>query len=148
MANSEKVPFYRSGLRFSCQPNCAACCKISGRVEITADDAVRMAQVLGCTEAEFLPQYTRREKGQLLLLEREDGACIMLNADASCQVHAVRPAQCRSYPFWSEILLNDLTWMLEKNMCPGIDTGRWYSAEEIEAIRDQQNDVEGYDDDA
>lgn len=145
MTHSEKEPFYRSGLRFSCQANCAACCKIPGRVEITGDDAARMALVLECTETDFLQQYTRREKGQLLLLEREDGACAMLDASGACLVHAVRPAQCRSYPFWPEILLNDLTWMLEKNMCPGIDSGRLYSAEEIETIREQREDVKGYD---
>jgi len=145
LANQAKVPFYQSGLRFSCQANCAACCKIPGRVEISEDDAARMALILDCTVTEFLQQYTRREKNQLLLLEREDSACVMLDASGACLVHPVRPAQCRSYPFWPEILLNDLTWMLEKNMCPGIDEGRWYSAEEIEAIREQREDVEGYD---
>lgn len=138
-------PFYyrEDGLCFSCQPNCAACCKIPGRVEITDEDAARMAKHIGVKTDVFHKKYTRI-KDQLLLKEREDGSCVMLDKNDRCMVYAVRPPQCRTYPFWDEILANDFTWLLEKGFCPGIDVGKNYSPEEIDAIRKNQNQTEGY----
>lgn len=141
-----REPFfiYEGGLRFSCQPGCAKCCKISGRVEIEERELVAMARHLGAGEQEFRKKYTKTSKGQLLLQERKGGPCVMLDENDRCRVYPVRPLQCRTYPFWDEILANDFTWLLEKNFCPGIDDGHFYSTSEIERVRRGEADAEGY----
>ena len=142
----ESTPFYESegGLCFECQPNCAKCCKISGRVEIADGDVVRMAEALNMSETEFRKRFVKVENGELLLEEKKGGPCVMLGENDQCMVYDVRPTQCRTYPFWDEILANDFTWLLEKDFCPGIDQGGKFSPPEIEQIRLGGGDASGY----
>ena len=133
-----------NGLCFTCQAGCAACCKISGKVEISDQDVVRMAQHIGVEEHVFRQKYTRGNKKSLELEELETGPCVMLDANDRCSVYEVRPLQCRTYPFWDEVIANDFTWLLERDFCPGIDKGQRFSPEEIDNIRMGKNDVNGY----
>lgn len=144
MAEANGELFYERGLCFTCQPGCGACCKIPGRVELTQADATAMAEHLGLPHRTFLAQFTRVQNDQLLIRERDDGACIMLGEDATCRVHPVRPIQCRTYPFWDEILANEFTWFLERQTCPGIGVGAYYTFEEIAYIRQGGGSVTGY----
>lgn len=59
-----------------------------------------MAAYLGMAVHEFTAQYTRltRERTGLSLTESEDGACIFLEQDGGCRVHAEKPVQCRTFP--------------------------------------------------
>lgn len=142
---AEERKFYADGLKFSCQSGCAACCKIPGWVGITDEDAVEMAAILGIKLNRFLATYTHRKDGELRLNERRDHACAMLSADNKfCLVHAARPKQCRTYPFWDEILVNEFVWILEQRTCPGIAKGKLYSAQEIERINRDEQQAEGY----
>ncbi|KAA3613708.1 MAG: YkgJ family cysteine cluster protein [Calditrichaeota bacterium] len=138
-------PFYSKGLKFACQEGCAACCKIPGWVGIKDEDAEKMAEILGIKLNRFLAKYTHRKDGKLRLNERHDHACAMLSKDNTyCLVHEARPSQCRTYPFWDEILVNEFIWILEKRACPGIDQGRIYSADEIRKINRDEQQAEGY----
>ena len=137
-------PFYQNGLYFSCEPGCAACCKISGKVHLAAKEIVRIADYLNLSEQEFTTRYIREADQQILLQERDDGSCIMLDDNDRCLIHPVRPMQCQTYPFWDEILTNHFTWILEHAMCPGINKGRYYSFAEIESIRREQGEAGGY----
>ncbi len=137
--------FYADGLNFSCQAGCAACCKIPGWVGITDEDAKKMAVILGIKLSRFLAKYTHRQEDKLRLNERHDHACAMLSADNKhCLVHQARPQQCRTYPFWDEILVNEFVWILEQRTCPGIGQGRLYSAEEIGHINQDEKQAAGY----
>ena len=56
-----------------------------------------------------------------------------------CSVYAVRPLQCRTWPFWHGLLDGDGEgWRHAKSTCPGLDSprGRLYGVKEIEANRD------------
>jgi len=136
-------PFYQpeKGLKFSCQAGCGACCKVPGRVDVTEADIKNMANHFGMKEKKFISIFLKKSKDGAVLEERDDNSCIMLGKTGACNVYPVRPIQCRTYPFWDEILANDFTWLLEKKFCPGIDTGRHYSIEEIRAIRDGNADA-------
>ncbi len=142
---AENTPFYQDGLYFSCRAGCAACCKIPGRVEINEQDVERMAAALDMPRNRFAARYVRKVQGELLLRERDDHACVMLDEDDRCMVHAVRPLQCKTYPFWDEVLANDFTWILEKDVCPGLDRGRWFSREQIDALRRGEAQTGGFD---
>lgn len=38
------------------------------------------------------------DRRSLTLIERPDGACIMLEGDNTCRINAVKPDQCRDFP--------------------------------------------------
>jgi len=40
-----------------------------------------------------------------------------------CRVYEARPAQCRSWPFWSENVESEGTWEVTKILCPGSGEG-------------------------
>jgi hypothetical protein len=40
-----------------------------------------------------------------------------------CRVYAVRPLQCRTYPFWPELVQNSRSWQREARRCEGIGNG-------------------------
>ena len=75
---------------------------------------------------------------QPVLEAKEGKGCPLLDADRQCRVHAVKPSQCRTFPFWSELLDDERAWLEARRDCPGMDApdGRLYSTEEIRKIRD------------
>lgn len=60
------------------------------------------------------------------------GHCMLLNEDGKCSVYHVRPIQCRTYPFWPEILISEEKWNSEVNRCEGINRGDIVDIEHIE----------------
>ncbi len=115
------------GLRFECQPGCIQCCDRHGYVYITEDDLRRIAAFLGMTEAEFEAKYVYRTSRQLRLRKPRGSQChfLLKRADGtgSCKVHAVKPVQCRTYPFWPELVEYRDVWDHEAKKCPGINRG-------------------------
>ena len=84
---------------FSCH-RCGACCHGPGDVILGADEAERIAAVLGFALYDFTARYTRLldDRRGLSLTERPDGACIFLQADNTCLIQAAKPEQCRGFP--------------------------------------------------
>lgn len=67
------------------------------------------------------------------VIEVTDGSgCPLLDGDA-CTVHPVKPVQCRSFPFWPEVVESLETWKAASAGCPGIDhpEGTWFSWAEV-----------------
>ncbi|MDD5705863.1 MAG: YkgJ family cysteine cluster protein, partial [Kiritimatiellae bacterium] len=60
-------------------------------------EAERLASLLGLAAYDFTARYTRllASRRGLSLNERPDGACVFLQADNTCLVHAAKPRQCR-----------------------------------------------------
>ena len=79
---------------------CGACCRVPGYVHVTATEVEALAAHLEMTVSEFTVRYTRltRERAGLSLTEMENGACVFLEHDGTCRVHAAKPAQCRMFP--------------------------------------------------
>ena len=110
------------GLRFECQPGCTKCCDRHGSVYITEDDLVRIAGYLGMTPADFETQYVYRTQHQMRLRKPRKSQCHFLKSDG-CSIHAVKPVQCRLYPFWPELVEYRDVWEHEARKCPGIGQG-------------------------
>jgi len=51
-----------------------------------------------------------------------------------CRVYSVRPAQCRTWPFWEGNLASPEAWEKSTRRCPGMNHGRHYSWQEIAAV--------------
>ncbi len=131
----QKNPFYHDGLHFTCT-RCSACCRFDpGFVFLSETDVKRLASALDMTYTQFIDVYCRWIPAgggyeQLSLKERSNYDCIFWKD--GCTVYEARPLQCRTYPFWSSIVLSEESWKTVRAECPGIDQGEWHSKEEIE----------------
>jgi Fe-S-cluster containining protein len=96
---------------FKCN-GCGDCCRWSGSVLLTESDIEKLAIHLGLAEADFIERHTRLAPNriQLALLDQADGSCSFLEGDR-CGVYAVRPEQCRTFPF---------AWSVQQG-CPPLD---------------------------
>ena len=119
-----KAPWWMEGVHFACQPNCGRCCdQPGGIVYLSPDDAQRLADHAGLPVEAWLDRDTRQTlDGRFVLKSRDsDGVCIHLNERHQCSIYAVRPQQCRAFPWWGENLATPGAWKATKASCPGID---------------------------
>ena len=119
-----RTPWYADGLRFTCQPDCGACCTNHddyAYVYLREDDFEALHTFLGIDADTFTDRYTEEDEGYLVL-RMDDPACPFLEG-ARCTVYEARPAQCRTFPFWSENLASRAAWKRVGRFCPGIGKG-------------------------
>lgn len=122
-------------LRFECI-QCGRCCSGGGdyHVFLSAVEAERIRKALQIGQAWFRRRYLRRlDSGELTVALREDGRCGFLDAQGRCRVYAQRPTQCRTYPFWPEVLRSRAAWRAEAARCEGIDRGAAVPLEKVRA---------------
>jgi hypothetical protein len=92
----------------------------------------RLARHLGLARDAFGRRYLRRVGERLSLVERADGDCCFFERGKGCTVYEARPAQCRTYPFWPEVIVSRESWRAESRRCPGVRAGgRVFSPEEV-----------------
>jgi Fe-S-cluster containining protein len=132
--------FYHDGIRFECQGD-GKCCLNHGRhlfVYVTFNDRRRLAVHLGMS----VPQYTRAFDGMVHLSDAEHDCPFF--RENRCGVHAARPWQCRTWPFWPENM-HPKVWERDvAAFCPGVGKGKLYTAGEIEAIMEKRGEVGGH----
>jgi Fe-S-cluster containining protein len=120
-------PFYeRQPLRFECT-RCGRCCVAGGGyyVFLNEQEAEGIRARLGLSRSWFRRRYLNRlPDGDLVASWHDDGRCVFLDARGECSIYPVRPVQCRTYPFWSEIVTRQQDWQRESRRCEGIDRGR------------------------
>jgi Fe-S-cluster containining protein len=111
------------------------CCRHeSGTVWLTGEDLERLARHFNIGAARFVKTYCRRWSGKLpvSLREKANLDCVFWND--GCGVYTARPAQCRDWPFWEELLSSQEQWDRAAAGCPGMGTGKLHSKAEIDAI--------------
>lgn len=123
----------RGGLKFECT-GCGECCRRPGHVEFTPIDITRVSAHLEMSEAAFRHKYLIWDHGSWRVEVIEGDPCTFLVGD-HCTIHEVKPIQCRTYPFWPELLEHRYAWSQEAKSCEGINRGPRHSPEEIEARR-------------
>ncbi|HWB20839.1 MAG TPA: YkgJ family cysteine cluster protein [Phycisphaerales bacterium] len=139
--------WFASGLRFECTM-CGNCCSgPPGAVWFTQEEARSMARELNVPEQEFLKAYARRVGVSWSLKEKQTDHgldCIFLDREtrpgkALCKVYKSRPTQCRTWPFWPEMLESAEAWrdFKKRTPCPGMDTGKSYTYAQIRVIREE-----------
>jgi hypothetical protein len=125
-------PWYAGGLRFACR-GCGYCCEgPGGYVWVGFAEIEALAAALGLDADAFAATYLRRCGARLALIDGPDGHCVFLQ-NGRCRVYAVRPVQCRTYPWWPETVASAAAWERERRHCPGVGRGRLRTQEEIEA---------------
>jgi Fe-S-cluster containining protein len=110
------------GLRFQCQPGCTECCRQKGFVYLTEADLANIAGHLGMRPGDFERRFVYRTRRRMRLRVPRDSSCSFLR-DSGCSIHAVKPAQCRIFPFWPELVESAREWRKTARYCPGVDKG-------------------------
>ena len=127
-------PWYAQGLRFSCT-QCGRCCSgPPGYVWVGREERAALARHLGMDVRKFERQFCRRVLTRVSLREHSNGDCYLLR-DGRCLAYPVRPRQCKTFPFWDDVLSDPQEWENIARRCPGVGKGRLYTAQEIEGIR-------------
>ena len=125
-----------SKLRFECT-QCGKCCTLRGEyahVYLNAAELKALAAHHGLTQRAFKHRYTFRDEQGWTQLRTESDHCVFLDVETgACSVYEARPTQCRTFPFWRD-LVEDGQWNDEvRKMCEGVGQGRLYSIAEVEA---------------
>src|ERR1700688_3804167 len=124
-------PWYQDGLRFTCT-QCGHCCTGEpGFVWVDDADLAALAKHLGETIEVVRGLYTRLTARGRTLREKGNGDCVFYDKQAGCTVYAVRPPQCRTWPFWESNVASPEAWQQTCEVCPGSGRGDLIPAEEI-----------------
>jgi uncharacterized protein len=85
---------------FACT-QCGNCCRMVGYVRLTDTDVEKIAGFLGLGVDAFTDRNTRLlpDRSGLALLEQPDGACAFLSEEGLCGINAVKPEQCKGFPY-------------------------------------------------
>ena len=145
------APWYENGLSFQCT-QCGNCCTGGpGYVWLSDVEIDRFSAKLEMDRNLFIKKYCRVIGDQVSLKERKnlrgEYDCVFLEEiditedgkirrQRVCTAYEVRPLQCRTWPFWDGNLASPTAWKRAGKTCPGIDRGKAYSKERIEALRD------------
>lgn len=99
-----------------------------------------MADAMEMQRDEFEKQFVRKVGRDKSLKEYPDGDCILLDPEKrTCMVYAVRPTQCRTWPFWDSNLQSKRAWKETCDVCPGAGTGTLYTLDHIEIERKKKS---------
>lgn len=121
--------FFDKGIHFECQ-KCGACCTGEpGAVYIDINESRLIANFLGVKHYTFRKEYLHRLGNRYSIREDSQGRCVFYHN--GCAIYAVRPNQCRTYPFWFQNLRAEKNWRTVVQECTGIGKGRKYQKEEI-----------------
>ena len=125
-------PWYHEGLRFECL-GCGRCCTgAPGYVYVVGSEIEALAAAVGKPVTEFEQAYVRPAGRRRSLVELPNGDCIFYDRQQRrCEVYAVRPRQCRTWPFWESNLCTPQQWHQTCRACPGSGRGRLVPLEEI-----------------
>ncbi len=127
------MKWWKDGIRFQCQGS-GKCCTSRGEfgfVYLTRTDRQKMAAHLGLKTRAFTLKYCSKTDGFFHLTEnKKDPDCVFLK-DKRCRVYEARPTQCRTWPFWPEVM-KAKAWKKDVvSFCPGVNKGPIISADEI-----------------
>jgi Fe-S-cluster containining protein len=110
-------------------------------VWVRIEDMHQIAEFLKIRFRDFVRQYVRKIGTRYSLIEKSNQDCVFY--DSGCTIYPVRPGQCQTFPFWKENLENPGSWQKTAKDCEGMNQGRVYSEEEIDALllEDQRSSV-------
>jgi len=95
------------------------------------DHLAAIAEFRGETLEAVRGLYSRATPCGRTLREKANGDCVFYDRKVGCTVYAVRPPQCRTWPFWESNVATPEAWAKTCEECPGSGRGELIPAEEI-----------------
>ena len=134
-----------AGLRFECT-QCGKCCTRRGKyayVYLTEEEIPRLAKAVRMSEAAFRRKHTLVDELGWTQLEFRGECCPFLDQTTnSCTVYAARPVQCRTFPFWVD-MVDERGWTAEAEaLCEGVGRGPVQPVREVEVAMQEMLDAE------
>jgi Fe-S-cluster containining protein len=129
-------------LRFTCLPGCTNCCDQRGFVYLTEGDLIRAAAFVGLPVLEFEARYVYRTRNYLRLRKPPRSQCHFLEGQG-CAIHPAKPTQCRTFPFWPNLIENEREWKEAAVYCPGIGVGDFVPLEEVKRALEEMTEADG-----
>ena len=130
--------WWAKGIQFECQGSGKCCVSRGeyGHVYLSPEDRRKLAKFFKIPMGTFTRKYCERGQG-IWKLKDFSQACVFLDG-TKCKVYSARPMQCRTWPFWPEVM-NAKKWKKEvQAFCPGVGKGKVWSEKEIrDRIRKQ-----------
>lgn len=135
--NGVVMSFYKDGIKFECK-QCGNCCNIEGYVFIFKEDLNRILEKTDFTMSDLQTSYLSTVDGYTVLRDKGTGSCIFWDETIKgCKIYEARPTQCRTFPFWKTLLYNEKKWKEGTADCPGVGSGKLYSEEEIDELKNK-----------
>lgn len=136
--------WWRQGVRFQCQGS-GKCCTSHGEygfVFLTLKDRQRFAKFFKMRTADFTKKFCDKKDGVWHLKEDPKNPDCQFLKNKRCTTYEARPSQCRTWPFWPEVM-NAKTWSKEVvSFCPGIGKGQLIKGEDIEkSLKEQAKEI-------
>ena len=145
--NIDQPAWFDEGLQFSCT-QCGNCCTGGpGYVWVSETEIQRLALHFQLSIEQLTEKYLRKFGNKYSLREFRNSAgqydCEFLTEQKSstadgriitrrvCGIYHVRPLQCRTWPFWDGLLESRQAWDHAGKRCPGLNTGKHYTKEQI-----------------
>jgi uncharacterized protein len=110
------------GVRFTCVSGCTNCCNQRGYVYLTEKDLLAAAAYVRMTPEAFEAKFVYRTRHFLRLRKPRASQCHFL-LDNGCSIHPAKPTQCRTFPFWPDLVESQRKWTATAKYCPGIGQG-------------------------
>jgi Fe-S-cluster containining protein len=130
-------------VRFACQGS-GKCCVSRGAygyVYVTVEDRRALARHFGLATQAFTRKYCEKDGNGYWTIADFNASCRFLEGKR-CGVYEARPTQCRTWPFWPEVM-GARAWSREvASYCPGVGKGRTWTRAEIERELARQRESE------
>jgi Fe-S-cluster containining protein len=127
-------------LKFKCQGS-GNCCVTHGEfgfVFVSKTDRKRFADFFEMPMSAFTKKHCRRVGKFWALKDNPKSSECLFLVNKRCSAYSARPTQCRTWPFWPEVM-NAKTWNKEvASFCPGVGKGKVVSQEKIIAQLKEQ----------
>ena len=142
----DKSEWWQHGVRFECQSS-GKCCTSHGEygfVFLTPTDRRRFAKFFKIPMAVFTKKYCDRTDGNWHLKEDKKNPDCMFLKNKRCTAYEGRPEQCRTWPFWPEVM-SAKAWSQDvASFCPGVGKGAIHPGKIIEkSLRRQVKSAKG-----
>lgn len=132
-----------AGLRFECT-QCGKCCtrrEKYAHVYVDEHDMRAMAKLLGMGLRAFRERYTSVDDLGWDELRFDGDTCPLLDpASKRCRVYEARPVQCRTFPFWDEMVDRGGWTAQARASCEGLGRGPEWPRAEVEAAMREMRD--------
>jgi len=116
---------------------CGECCTARGEyahVYLNAEEVGTLAAELELGLAEFRRRYTFEDEYGWTQLVFQSEACVFLEPGTKrCTVYGARPTQCRTFPFWRDLVESGRWTEAARKLCEGVGRGGAHPPEAVEA---------------